>query len=131
MIFFMMYSFSSTPINSISAPDKFTLDGIRSTFSTTSLTIVSFASASPRSNSYNVFSTLFLSTPSPLVVFPCGSISIASTFFPFSARQAERLIAVVDLPTPPYWFATAITLPKIHPPFGISNIKTIHVYLKV
>ena len=32
-------------------------------------------------------------------LFPCGSISIARTFFPFSARHAERLIAVVDFPT--------------------------------
>ena len=117
-----MYSFSSTPISSISAPDKFTFDGIRSTFSTTSFTIVFFVYASPKSNSYNVFSTLFLSTPNPLVVFPCGSMSIVSTFFSFSARHAERLIAVVDLPTPPFWFATAITLPKFHPPFGMSAI---------
>ena len=90
------------PTNSISAPERLTLDGIRSTFSTTFFIIVSFVSASPRRSSYNVFSTEFLSTPSPLVVLPCGSISIVRTFFPFSARQAERLIAVVDLPTPPF-----------------------------
>ena len=97
-----MYSFSSTPISSISAPDRFMLEAMRSTFSITSFMIVSFTSDSPRRSSYNVFSTAFLSTPNPLVVFPCGSISMVNTFCPFSARQADKLIAVVDLPTPPF-----------------------------
>lgn len=35
------------------------------------------------------------------------------TFCPISPKQEERLIAVVDLPTPPFWFAIAIVLPKI------------------
>ena len=60
-----------------------------------------------------VFSTSFFSTPIPLVVFPCGSISMVRTFCPISPKQEERLIAVVDLPTPPFWFAIAIVLPKI------------------
>ena len=121
MIPFKINSLSSIPTSSISAPERLILDGIRSRFSTTSFTIVSFVSASPSKSSYNVFSMPFLSTPKPLVVFPCGSISIARTFFPFSARHAERLIAVVDFPTPPFWLATAIILPNFIPPLWGFN----------
>ena len=49
-----------------------------------------------------VFSKLFLSTPNPLVVFPCGSVSITSTFLFFAAKAADKLIEVVVFPTPPY-----------------------------
>ena len=52
-----------------------------------------------------------LSIPNPLVVFPCGSISIKSTFWPASAKHADKFIAVVVLPTPPFWLAIAIILP--------------------
>src|SRR5262245_26773071 len=31
-----------------------------------------------------------------------------------AARDAPRLITVVVLPTPPFWFAIAITLPMLH-----------------
>jgi hypothetical protein len=48
------------------------------------------------------------STPRPLVALACGSRSTSRTFFPSSARAALRLIEVVVLPTPPFWFATAI-----------------------
>ena len=44
---------------------------------------------------------LFL-IPIPLVVLPCGSISITRTFLPCTARQALRFILVVVLPTPPF-----------------------------
>ena len=43
-----MYSLLSIPTSSISAPDRFTFDGIKSTFSTTSLTIVFSTSDCPR-----------------------------------------------------------------------------------
>jgi hypothetical protein len=33
---------------------------------------------------------------------------MTSTFFPSSARAAPRLTAVVLLPTPPFWLATAM-----------------------
>ena len=46
--------------------------------------------------------TSFLSIPRPLVIFPCGSISIANTFFPNDAKHEDKLIAVVVLPTPPF-----------------------------
>src|SRR5215218_11414589 len=46
--------------------------------------------------------------PRPLVAFPCGSVSITSVRFSATARQAPRLMAVVVLPTPPFWFAMAM-----------------------
>ena len=49
----------------------------------------------------------FARSPSPEVAFACGSRSMTSARSPASARQAARLIAVVVLPTPPFWFASA------------------------
>ncbi len=46
-------------------------------------------------------------TPRPPDAFAWGSTSTSSTRAPASARQAARLTAVVVLPTPPFWFATA------------------------
>ena len=46
-------------------------------------------------------------TPSPADAFACGSRSTSRTRTPASARQAARLIAVVVLPTPPFWLVTA------------------------
>src|SRR3979411_1574577 len=54
-------------------------------------------------------STARLSTPTPVVGFPCGSMSTTSTRRPSSARDAPRLTAVVDFPTPPFWLTIAIT----------------------
>lgn len=50
-----------------------------------------------------------------LVVFkrprlPCGSASINKTFLPCRTSPAPKFAAVVVLPTPPFWFAIAITL---------------------
>src|SRR5699024_1218453 len=39
--------------------------------------------------------------------------STSNTFFPSNASEAPKLIVVVVLPTPPFWFATAIILPII------------------
>ena len=64
--------------------------------------MVSFISSSPIITSYIVFSVFNLSIPSPLDKFPCGSKSIAKTLCPASAKAAERLTAVVVLPTPPF-----------------------------
>jgi len=47
--------------------------------------------------------------PSPLVALPWGSMSRTSVFFSATAREAPRLMAVVVFPTPPFWFAMAIT----------------------
>src|SRR5271168_3502679 len=46
--------------------------------------------------------------PSPVLALPCGSISTSSTFSPLTASAQARLIAVVVLPTPPFWLATAM-----------------------
>ena len=40
-------------------------------------------------------------------LFPCGSKSSRSVLRPFEAKAAERLMAVVVLPTPPFWFVIA------------------------
>src|SRR3569833_2021505 len=47
--------------------------------------------------------------PSPVEALPCGSESTSSTFSPTAARAVPRLIAVVVLPTPPFWLATTRT----------------------
>ena len=47
------------------------------------------------------------SEPIPLVALACGSRSMSSTLCPRAASPAERLIAVVVLPTPPFWLAVA------------------------
>src|ERR1700730_7674570 len=49
--------------------------------------------------------------PRPLVAFDCGSQSTNSVFTSAAAKDAARLMAVVVLPTPPFWLATAITRP--------------------
>src|SRR3954468_18902519 len=47
--------------------------------------------------------------PRPVEQLPCGSASISSTRSPQAARAVPRLIAVVVLPTPPFWLAMART----------------------
>ena len=46
--------------------------------------------------------------PSPVLRLPWGSRSTTSVRKPRSARQAPRFTAVVVLPTPPFWLATAM-----------------------
>ena len=52
--------------------------------------------------SYIETSKFLLSKPNPLVVFPCGSISIVNTLYPSIARKAHKFILVVVFPTPPF-----------------------------
>src|SRR5207249_3048895 len=47
--------------------------------------------------------------PRPCVKLPCGSKSIRITLLPRSDSPIPILIVVVVLPTPPFWFAIAIT----------------------
>src|SRR5919106_1493058 len=47
--------------------------------------------------------------PSPLVSLPCGSRSMMRVGMPERARYAPRLMTVVVLPTPPFWFVQAVT----------------------
>src|SRR5256885_2295010 len=44
--------------------------------------------------------------PRPVEALPCGSMSSTSVGSPTAARAVPRLIAVVVLPTPPFWLAT-------------------------
>ncbi len=55
-------------------------------------------------------------TPSPVEAFPCGSRSISSVRQPIAAIAVAILIAVVVLPTPPFWFAMAIVIIGCFPP---------------
>src|SRR5579863_1075639 len=47
--------------------------------------------------------------PRPVEAFPCGSRSSNSTRSPTAASAVARLIAVVVLPTPPFWLETEST----------------------
>src|SRR5581483_212734 len=49
------------------------------------------------------------SMPSPVEALPCGSRSTTRTRSPIAASAVPRLIAVVVLPTPPFWLAMAST----------------------
>src|SRR2546426_2932395 len=62
------------------------------------------------------------SMPTPLVELPCGSASMSSVFRSAVASEAARLTAVVVLPTPPFWFAIAITRDIISRYLTISYI---------
>src|SRR5260370_39789181 len=55
----------------------------------------------------------FSTRPRPVVEFDCGSQSTSSVLTSAAAREAARLTAVVVLPTPPFWLATAMTRPMI------------------
>src|ERR1700742_4533569 len=48
--------------------------------------------------------------PRPVEALPCGSMSITSVGSPTAASAVPRLIAVVVLPTTPFWLATTRTL---------------------
>src|SRR5207247_7717586 len=54
-------------------------------------------------------STVLRLIPRPAVRLACGSMSTHRTRKPSSASAPARLIAVVVLPTPPFWLAIAIT----------------------
>ena len=47
----------------------------------------------------------------PEVAFAWGSKSISKTFFSKIPKHAARFKDVVVLPTPPFWFETAMILP--------------------
>src|ERR1700733_6163748 len=49
--------------------------------------------------------------PNPPEELAWGSQSTSRQVSPSRANAAERLIAVVVFPTPPFWLTTAITLP--------------------
>src|SRR5580698_10248807 len=47
--------------------------------------------------------------PSPPVELACGSQSTSNTRHSAAASEAAKLIDVVVFPTPPFWFAMAMT----------------------
>src|SRR4029078_9404743 len=47
--------------------------------------------------------------PSPVGGLPCGARAITRTRSPMAASAVPRLMAVVVLPTPPFWLASAKT----------------------
>src|ERR1700750_2224312 len=47
--------------------------------------------------------------PSPVEALPWGSMSITRVGSPTAAKAVPRLMAVVVLPTPPFWLATTRT----------------------
>src|SRR5688572_14197751 len=51
------------------------------------------------------------SYPMPEVALACGSASTNKVLCSKAAKLAARLMAEVVLPTPPFWFATAIIFP--------------------
>ena len=48
-------------------------------------------------------------------LLPCGSQSTSKTRLPAMCSAAHRLTQLVVLPTPPFWFATAIIFAKFSP----------------
>ena len=73
------------------------------------LRITSRIGMSSTSTSYIDFSTVSGSMPWLMVRLPCGSMSIASTRWPASAKATARFRVVVVFATPPFWLANAIT----------------------
>src|SRR3977135_2536229 len=106
-------SLSSRPIGSVS---RRTSAAVRSWLAGSSMkspcstwTSAAARSDSPSSTSQVLRWSVPLSTPLPMVALPCGSRSISSARRRVAARDAARLTAVVVLPTPPFWFAMAMT----------------------
>ena len=105
--------------SSTSAPAKLMFDGHTIKFFTAVVLQASSIVASFTNTSY-VDNSTSLSTPSPLVAFPCGSASINNTFLPFFAIIVLKLTVVVVFPTPPFWFATDIILHIFLPPILVN-----------
>ena len=101
----MTYSRCSAPISSTDAAASSLLAGITSPYSVR--TMQSAAGTLFIIMSY-VFGRVVFATPMPVLALPCGSPSTSSTRLPSVFSAAVRLTLVVVLPTPPFWFATAI-----------------------
>ena len=95
--------------SSVSAATRSMLEGSSQRFLISGLwRMTSSACFSPTMHSY--MPSRSMSNPSPDVAFACGSASSSRTLRPSRASEAARFMAVVVLPTPPFWFAKAITL---------------------
>src|SRR5438067_13942719 len=87
---------------------RFLCDGIIVSRSTAVSCVAWSATASSISKWYVLVRSGLRANPSPLVVLACGSQSTSSTGTSAAARDAAKLMAVVVLPTPPFWLATAM-----------------------
>src|SRR5580704_4197793 len=59
--------------------------------------------------------------PRPPVELACGSQSMRRVGRPSRAMAAARLMAVVVLPTPPFWLTTAMTLDEEGVGVGLAS----------
>ena len=94
------------PISS-SSPERSSVDGARCRRGTAVATIASRNAARQSEHRRSSSGGLRRSMPRPVEALPCGSRSTISTSSPIAASAVPRLIAVVVLPTPPFWLATA------------------------
>src|SRR5271165_967617 len=91
------------------APIRFLCAGIAKRFSTSVGLVASAAVTSPINTWYVLRRCGSRPNPTPLEAFDWGSQSTRSVVAPSDASEAARLMAVVVLPTPPFWLAMAIT----------------------
>src|SRR5271165_1864486 len=91
------------------APIRFLCAGIAKRFSTSVGLVASAAVTSPINTWYVLRRCGSRPNPTPLEAFDWGSQSTSSVRAPDDASEAARLMAVVVLPTPPFWLATAMT----------------------
>src|SRR5438067_1489523 len=87
---------------------RFLCEGIIVSRSTAVSCVAWSATASSISKWYVLVRSGLRANPSPLVVLACGSQSTSSTGTSAAAKDAAKLMAVVVLPTPPFWLATAM-----------------------
>src|SRR2546426_4317323 len=114
-----LYSRDGTPTSSTSAPARWILDGARSSpFTGDGISAEAMATPLMRT-SYSEMPTDAREIPTPLVACACGSLSTSKTCVPETASAADTLTAVVDFPTPPFWFAKAMTRPLDQNPHSV------------
>src|SRR5262249_2842438 len=104
----------SASTSSIFAPIRFLCAGMIHSCSSPVACTDSSGDAAPISRWYVLVRSGSLTRPRPLVAFDCGSQSMRSVFTSAAANDEARLMAVVVLPTPPFWLATAITRPILY-----------------
>src|SRR5271165_20634 len=91
------------------APSRFLCEGSTLRRSTSVGCSAASEAISPMTTLYMLGRSGSRRKPRPLDAFDCGSQSTSSVGAWREARDAARLIAVVVLPTPPFWLVTAMT----------------------
>ena len=99
---FNAFSRSGADIISTSNPIRFTFAGMTLRAGMPPSWRRESAAARPSSPSYRVAASAALSIPRPEVAFAWGSQSTRRVGFSKTASEADRLTAVVVLPTPPF-----------------------------